>query len=259
MNIRALLCAVLPACSVSTYGLPGGEIASSTTTLTSDSTGEATTGGTSPGTTGFTQTNSSSTGAGPTCGDGERDGPEECDDGNEMSDDGCSSTCTLEYRRVFATSQVFTGDLGGVAGADEKCQIAASKLPRPGIFRAWISSGADSPASNFVHSQVPYKDLDGAEIAANWDDLIDGQLKNGISKTETGVFPPESECLPAFRVVWTHTDAAGQNPNLGADCGGWLDSGGMGKVGRLGYTNGGWTDDATLACTCLGSLYCVEQ
>ena len=34
---------------------------------------------------------------GPTCGDGVAQGPtEQCDDGNVLSGDGCSSTCTLE-------------------------------------------------------------------------------------------------------------------------------------------------------------------
>ena len=31
------------------------------------------------------------------CGDGKRAGPEECDDGNSASADGCSSTCTVDY------------------------------------------------------------------------------------------------------------------------------------------------------------------
>lgn len=259
MNLRVLLCAGLSACSVSTYGLPGGEIASTTTASTGDDTSEETSSGSSVGTTGAPQSSSGSTGSGPVCGDGELQSPEECDDNNEANDDGCSSTCTLEYRRVFATSQVFTGDLGGVTGADGKCQEAASMLARPGVFLAWISSGSDSPAANFVHSQVPYRDLMGVEVAVDWEDLVDGGLNAGISTTETGNLPPMSECLQGYRVVWTHTNAAGQNPMLDADCGGWLDTGGMGKIGRLGYTNGGWTDDATLTCTCLASLYCVEQ
>ena len=32
----------------------------------------------------------------PVCGDGLRKGNEECDDGNEISEDGCSSACTVE-------------------------------------------------------------------------------------------------------------------------------------------------------------------
>jgi cysteine-rich repeat protein len=32
----------------------------------------------------------------PVCGDDNRTGPEQCDDGNEASSDGCSATCTVE-------------------------------------------------------------------------------------------------------------------------------------------------------------------
>jgi cysteine-rich repeat protein len=32
----------------------------------------------------------------PVCGDGITEGPEECDDGNTASGDGCSETCTIE-------------------------------------------------------------------------------------------------------------------------------------------------------------------
>ena len=84
-------------------------------------------------------------------------------------------------------------------------------------------------------------------------------LANGIFKTETGALPPESTCLPTFRVAWTNTDILGEEPNLGTDCGGWEDPLQVGKTGRLGYPASTWTDSATLDCTCLASLYCVEQ
>ena len=263
--VQALLitCTLTAGCSFSTYGLPGGEAEASTNTDPSTSTPPGTT--TPDPSTGQTSTSpsttdaSASTDAMPTCGDGVLSPPEECDDDNEADGDGCSGVCTLEYRRVFATSQVFTGDLGGIAGADAKCQEAANVLDRPGLFRAWISSGTDSPATNFVRSKVPYVDLDGKQIAADWSDLTDGMLADGIYKTETGASPTESACLPTFRVAWTNTDILGNEPNLGTDCGGWKDLAQVGKTGRLGYPASTWTDSATLDCTCLASLYCVEQ
>lgn len=261
--VLTLLIALTAGCSFSTYGLPGGEAQPSTST---DSSSSTLAGSTTPdSSTGQPSTSSTSTGtsaatdATPTCGDGMLAAPEECDDGNGDDGDGCSSACTREYRRVFATSQVFTGDLGGIMGADAKCQEAAKVLDPPGLFRAWISSGANSPAASFVRSEVPYVDLDGIQIAADWDDLTDGMLAEGIYKTETGSLPPESACLPTFRVVWTNTDVFGEEPNLGTDCGSWNDLLQMGKTGRLGNPASTWTDSSTLDCSCLASLYCVEQ
>lgn len=257
IRVLFVTCTLTAGCSFSTYGLPGGEIDPGTTT---DASTSPLTGSTSADpSTSHASTSSASTGAAPTCGDGKLDDPEECDDNNPKDDDGCSSTCTREYRRVFATSQVFTGNLGGIASADAKCQEAAQMLDPPGIFRAWISTAADSPAATFVHSKVPYVDLDGVELAADWTDLTDGMLAEGIYKTETGALPPESTCSPTYRVAWTNTNTMGQRLGLETDCSGWTSTSAQGSSGRLGYSTPTWTDAAALDCTCSASLYCVEQ
>ena len=52
---------------------------------------------------------------GPTCGDGVAQGPtEQCDDGNVLDGDGCSSTCKLEpAHQLLATGQAKCWDSGG--------------------------------------------------------------------------------------------------------------------------------------------------
>src|SRR5262245_8934869 len=57
-------------------------------------------------------------------------------------------------RRVFVTSAVYSGALGGIPGADEKCQALAGALG--GSWRAWVGDGDSSPAQNFTQSAVPY-------------------------------------------------------------------------------------------------------
>ena len=92
------------------------------------------------------QTTVESTSADPsTCGDGKLDPEEECDDGATADGDGCSAVCTKELRRVFVTSAVFTGALGGRVGADAKCQAAAESASASGTFRAWLSTNNGSP------------------------------------------------------------------------------------------------------------------
>ena len=59
---------------------------------------------------------------GPRCGDGEVDAPDEvCDPGDPIGQgDGlvsCSGTCRYKGRIAFLSSETFSGNLGGLAGA----------------------------------------------------------------------------------------------------------------------------------------------
>jgi len=68
------------------------------------------------------------------CGDGLIQAGEECDDGNTVSGDGCSPSCTIE--------RAFCGD--GVVDAGEACDLGAMNEDRPALsFRQ--GSGAWSP------------------------------------------------------------------------------------------------------------------
>jgi hypothetical protein len=65
---------------------------------------------------------------------------------------GTSTTGGASIRLVFLTSAVFGAKLGGIEGADAKCQAAAESAGLDGTFRAWISTPASSPMVNFVQS-----------------------------------------------------------------------------------------------------------
>ncbi|KPJ55001.1 hypothetical protein AMJ47_03010 [Parcubacteria bacterium DG_72] len=53
-----------------------------------------------------------------------------------------------DVRRVFITKETFTGDLDGLEGANEKCQIAAAEKGFSGDWTAFI--GGDSPEQTAV-------------------------------------------------------------------------------------------------------------
>lgn len=60
------------------------------------------------------------------CGDGDKESPEECDDGNLRSGDGCSSTCGVELcgnSLVDLNEQCDDGNLQGNDGCNRYCQI----------------------------------------------------------------------------------------------------------------------------------------
>ncbi|MCB9701894.1 MAG: DUF4215 domain-containing protein [Myxococcales bacterium] len=138
---------------------------------------------------------------GPHCGDGVIQGNEECDEGPDS--DTCSDKCTVD-RLIFVSSAVFTGDLGGVEGADTKCRVlaAAAKLPRAESFRAWLSAGTDAPATwiGELDPSKPYRLPSGLKVADNWAQLTSGTLKAAPDQDESGA-------AVASAAAWTGTNA----------------------------------------------------
>ena len=87
--------------------------------------------------------------------------------------------CGGDTSNVFVTSTIHDGNLGGLAGADAICQARAEadgSLAAPGTYKAWLSAGGagNSAADRLTHATVPYKLVNGTQIAADWDRLVDG-------------------------------------------------------------------------------------
>ena len=71
-------------------------------------------------------------------------------------------------KTVFVTSAQFNGNLGGLTGADDKCQAEANgpaSIVPSGTYLAWLSDGTDSPDTRFTKSAHPYMLPDGSKIA----------------------------------------------------------------------------------------------
>src|SRR4051812_26024409 len=75
---------------------------------------------------------------------------------------GSGSSC------VFVSSALYSGALGGLSGADSKCQGLAAAAGLPGAYKAWLADTTGAPISRFVHSTGPYRLVNGTTIAANW-------------------------------------------------------------------------------------------
>jgi hypothetical protein len=174
--------------------------------------------------------------------------------------DGTSCVGETCRRTVFATAATYPGNLGGVAGAHQKCQAAANLAGLAGTFKAWISDGSESPGQSFTHSAVPYTLVQGTIIAQDWDDLVDGSLLAPINKTETGGVAPV--------LAWTGTGPDGEcsfscSP---ADyhCLSWTTSDGAygGMHGRTTAMDQAWTEAWSVGAACFSSgigLYCFQQ
>ncbi len=156
-------------------------------------------------------------------------------------------------KKVFISSAKYNGNLGGLAGADQKCQKLADAVDqlKGKTFRAWLSSSTVAASVRIIHSNIPYKLMDGTTIADNWDDLTDGKLQNAINKNENGAQVPKEN-------VWTNTNPDGTITNLNDDktCKDWTSSLIGSLFGNL-YVDSTWTSNGP--CSSLYHLYCFEQ
>jgi hypothetical protein len=157
------------------------------------------------------------------------------------------------HRRVFVTSTTFDGTFGGLAAADAECQARADSASLGGVWVAWLSTIAgQSAATHLVHSTDPYRLVGGGQIAADWDDLVDGSIDVPIDHDETGA-QVSNETLR----VWTGTDVDGSV--FSPCCDDWTNEGTGSITGDTSATDDSWTFIGGQLCSNLGHLYCFEQ
>jgi hypothetical protein len=170
-------------------------------------------------------------------------------------------TCQTS-KTVFVTSTLYNGDLGGLAGADAKCQARADAAGVAGNYKAWLSDANASPSTRFAQSAAPYKLVDGTVIANNWADLIDGNLVAKISKTELGgAVPVGNTVCGGFPTVWSNTTASGALRSAGGSCANWTSLGAQGAAwGNAGLSTSGWSDWCSGGeCSSKSPIYCFQQ
>lgn len=157
--------------------------------------------------------------------------------------------------RVFVTSTGYNGNLGGLSGADSKCQTRANVVNLGGIWKAWLSDSTTSASSRLKHSALPYKLLDGTIIANNWTDLVDGYLASYIDRNEFG------QKLTAYYYVMTNTYSNGAIAPTNWSCSNWSSSTSINISvgGDTGSVDGSWTLVSSSGCNNLSKLYCFEQ
>lgn len=214
------------------------------------------------------------------CGDGLlQEAEEECDLGpgnetEETNEDGlkCTQMCRLVAFRGFVTDATFTGDLGGLEGADDECKDAAETagFANSGSFRAFIS-GVDVSANQRFEDRIgdptPYLLPGGQVFAKSYDDLIaNGPGDFGIHMTEYG-----ESILGA--AVLTNTDTHGEMVDAAESCLSWTKAD-KGYFARIGYNafaqnhadystwkSEGWWASSEFMKSCDSTyfhLYCLE-
>jgi|GEM_PF-3089652 len=168
------------------------------------------------------------------------------------------SAATLPPKIVFVSSATYNGSLGGLSGADSKCQALASAVPALSgkTFKAWLSNSTLSAKDRLTHSTIPYVRTDGVVVANNWTDLVDGSLQNAINVNENKTSNGNWDS--------TFTKTATDGSSSGGSCVEWTSSSGIewAGCGDIRRTNFWWTIYPG-GCKCDGSvathLYCFEQ
>jgi hypothetical protein len=155
-------------------------------------------------------------------------------------------------KRVFVTSTIYNGNLGGILGANAKCAARAAAASLPGTWFAWLGDTTGAPATNFSQSPQPYYLVDGTTlIAGSFTSLTDGNIDHAIDHDEFNTFH--------FDYAWTDVNT---NGTAGANsCQNWS-SGSVSQSGLVGLsteTDKDWTAAGNLPCNETRRLYCFQQ
>jgi hypothetical protein len=178
---------------------------------------------------------------------------------------------------VFVTSAVFDGNLGGLAGANQKCQAAGVGANLGTTFVAWVSdfndvSGSQArPTVNAIDRitgngpwYLPCRDANQKLIRA-----FNNKAQVGATPLVTLDCSEQGQGLPTTTVagVWTGTSAGGtakqSSPSFSDpanNCRGWTDNGSgnfaTGAAGTVNNPPSDWTDIGNVRCNGRYHLYC---
>lgn len=210
---------------------------------------------------------------GPHCGDGvvQMGNGEECEPQEIRGElDTCAATCVYEPRYVFLSSLAVSGDLGGMAGADQLCNQLVADSPLTGTFRAWLLVDGQTLADRFpemsgLQISWNFRNVHGDVLAKSFDDLVKLGPASSLVYTEHGDVVSEAS-------VWTNITSAGEA--AGGDCAQWTsEEGPSALVGHSGFfpdvgaeaqqwhVERRWTDRDGVKRACKSStfhLYCMQ-
>ncbi len=143
---------------------------------------------------------------------------------------------------VFLTRAVYDANMGGITGADERCQASAKAAKLAGVYVAWISD-SNTDAKDHVKGNGPWLEPKTEKVLFADHAALLGFPEAPLVRDEYGD--------PAKERWWTGTSANGiRNAK---NCGDWASNaqfaGGMTGT-RTGTARPGkeWTEDSAYSC-----------
>ena len=156
---------------------------------------------------------------------------------------------------AFVTSEEFDGNLGGLAGADAKCQNAATTAGLDGSWKAWVSVDTNSvPAARFAFPARGYETIDGRFLGGTNFDTFPEEILNPLDVDENG-----QAVVLGNTFVWTGIESRGRATS---SCIEWTSNSNAddGATGTTSGTSTNWTQAIShVDCSNVQHLYCFEQ
>ncbi len=187
------------------------------------------------------------------------------EDAAQSTDSTSSGACSNGRKRIFVTAGSYSGNLGGVAGADAYCMSASNKPAGTSTYKALIVDGSSRVACTtascsggtaehvgwVLAASTPYYRTDCATWinTTNSNGLLSFGLTNPISTSNVGAWT-------GMNNTWRTTANT---------CGSWTSSssGSNGDLGFANYSNSGAINiggaSSPDSCDTSYRLYCVEQ
>lgn len=172
------------------------------------------------------------------------------------------------------TSTTYDGNLGGVAGADAKCQARADAASLGGTWKAIISDSTTNAHSRMKYRTKPVYDLAGRllwnpsqGVTHSNDSYLmyipapfyaPGQTVIGVPLLASALRTTELGTTVANE-TWGGTDYTG-NVVANTHCTNWSSTTGSGNTGKADSFTHGWIYYTVRTCsTATLSLYCLED
>jgi hypothetical protein len=164
-----------------------------------------------------------------------------------VGDDTCGSA--LDARLAFVTALDHDGAMGGLEGADARCNEAAADASLNGTYHAWLSAPTISATSRVTYDALAL--VDGTLVTTSLDDLLSNDPLVPIGRTAWNEVRDVN--------VWTAT--SGRGGASGSACTSWTNNNGVDDAALIGDSGDtvGWTAVASLACDQPAALYCFQD
>lgn len=161
-------------------------------------------------------------------------------------------TTTTTGLRVFVTSTVYSGNLGGAAGADAHCQTVADAKALGGTWVAWVSDGQTSPSTR-ITTQGPWQNLVGVEVFKNHANML--TVPESFLLDESGAHPQW------LGYASPRTGVNEEAKPTGSDCSGWTSAAATSSsTTSSGQQDQYWGGGAgPVACDSKAPLICFEN
>ncbi len=171
-----------------------------------------------------------------------------------------SATPACDPCRVFVTNLSFSGNLGGVAGADSKCSADTNK-PSTGTYKAFLADTSTRIACTTSGCSGGPTEHTNWVLQANRNYVRASDTASVATTDSNGLFPttPYGEIHATTLVtVWAGLAMSGSYLSNSSNCVNWTDGlSGSGGIGPSNNVSGGATNGG--ACGGSYPLICAQQ